>query len=175
MGNRVWQAMLAMTAAAFTFTAVATTEVYVTRDKNGNLIFSDKPGKNSEKHKVKELPTMPALKIPEPEESKPEPKAPAFEYTSLAVVAPNDGTVLPRGSAGNLSISGVLSPGLQPKHTVVLLNRSSVIERGRQTSFSLSNLPRGEHQFQLQVRDENDEVLISSQTIAVQVQRTSAR
>lgn len=153
----------------------AETEVFVTRDKNGNLIFSDRPSQNSEKHKVKELPTMPAFTVPE--KPKEEPKPPveeAFEYTSLAVVAPADGAVLPRGSAGNLTISGVLSPGLQPKHSVVLMSKGMVQQRGRQTSFSLSNLSRGTHSYQLQVRDANDQVLISSQQVTVHIQRASA-
>lgn len=154
----------------------AETEVFVSRDKNGNLIFSDRPSKNSEKHKVKELPTMPAMVVPEKPAQTPEtPIEDAFEYTSLAVVAPTDGAVLPRGSAGNLTISGVLSPGLQPKHTVVLVSKGDVKQRGRQTSFTLSNLPRGEHTYQLQVRDAKNKVLISSQAITVHVQRTSAR
>jgi hypothetical protein len=169
-----WKSALATLLALWLVPASAATEVYVSRDENGNLIFSDRPSKNSEKHEVKELPTMPAMKVPE-KESEPEPKKePAFEYTSLAIVSPSEGTNIPRGMGGNISVNGVLSPGLQAGHSVVLLQGSTVVKRGRQTSFSLSNLSRGEYQFQLQVRDKNDEALISSQPVTVYVQRPTA-
>jgi len=148
-------------------------EVYFSRDENGNVTFSDKPSANSEVHQIKDIPTMPALVIPEKTESKASTQEDLFEYTSLSIISPADDHAVPTGHAGNLKISGVLSPGLRATDTIYLLDQNNVIHKGRSTSFSLTNLSRGEHKFQLVVRDQKGKELISSNPVIVHVQRAS--
>lgn len=149
------------------------TEVYISRDANGNVIFSDKPGKNSEKHTVKELPSIPAY-VPPPSTQQPaNVNEPSFSYTSLSIVTPSNGQDIPTGFAGNVEVSGVLSPGLREADTLYLLDNGEVIRQGRQTAFQLTNISRGEHSLQLVVRDKAGNTIISSNLVTVNVQRTS--
>lgn len=149
------------------------TEVYVSRDANGNMVFSDKPSANSQVHTVPELPSVPALA---PSTSLTPPakvSEPSFSYTSLSILSPVTGFNLPMGYTGNLEVSGVLVPGLRESDTIYLMDGPHILQQGRQTSFNLSNLDRGEHQLQLLVRDKQGKTLIRSNTVTVHVQRAS--
>jgi hypothetical protein len=155
-------------------TAHAGTEVYMSMDAEGNVMFSDIPSDNSQRHEVRELPSLPAFN-PEPPPT-PEPAKrteAAFSYTSLAIVSPRDNEALPTGAAGNIEVSGVLSPALRDSDSLVLLDNGTIIAKGRQTSFNLQNLDRGEHSLQLQVRNADDEPLISSNLVVIAVFRAS--
>src|SRR5690554_368372 len=96
-------------------------EVYFSRDENGNAVFSDQPSANAEVHQVKEIPTMPALVVPAAEETAASKQEEDFQYTSLSIVSPVNDQTIPVGHAGNVVISGVLSPGLRPTDTIYLL------------------------------------------------------
>ncbi|MAX97638.1 MAG: hypothetical protein CMI08_00290 [Oceanospirillaceae bacterium] len=149
----------------------AATEVYTYRDKNGNVVFSDKPSANSKKHEVREIPIVPAFNVPPKEEVKP--PEPVFSYTSLSIVTPRNEDHLQSGYAGNVQVSAVLSPALREQDTIVMLDNGAVIAEGRQSNFALQNLNRGEHQLQMQVRDSKGKVLISSNPVTLYVQRAS--
>lgn len=148
-------------------------EVYFSRDENGNVVFSDKPSANSEVHQVKEIPTVPALVIPDKQQEAAADAKENFEYTSLSIVTPTNDQTIPTGHAGNVEVSGVLSPGLRAGDTIYLLDQQSVIRKGRRTSFSLTNLSRGEHKLQLVVKDKNGKELISSHPVTIHVHRAS--
>lgn len=148
-------------------------EVYMSRDANGNVVFSDQPSANSQKHEVRELPSMPALVVPQAQPAAPVKPVAEVTYTSLAIVSPQHSYQLASGYAGNLDVSGVLSPGLRESDTLVLLDNGAQVASGRQTSFSLSNLSRGEHKLQMAVLDAQGKTLISSNPVTVYVQRSS--
>ena len=156
--------------------ATAQTKVYITRDADGNPVFSDRKSAGSETHVVQDLPSMPAFNVPEPErpseESSDEPVTPV--YTSLSIISPADGTTLPIGVNGDVRISGVLTPALQKKDSIVLLDAGIEIARGSQTSFQLDNLDRGEHRLHMEVRGPDGEVRITSQSIILHVKRASS-
>lgn len=157
---------------AFCSSALAT-PVYMSRDANGNVVFTDQPSANSQRHEVKELPSVPAFVPPA---STPQPATvnePTFSYTSLSIISPTNEQQLPVGMAGNLDVSGVLSPGLREADTLYLLDNGNVIRQGRQTAFQLTNLERGEHTLQLVVRNQDGKTLISSNPVTVHVQRSS--
>ena len=156
--------------------ATAQTKVYIPRDADGNPVFSDRKSAGSETHVVQELPSMPAFNVPQPErpseESDDEPVTPA--YTSLSIISPADGTTLPIGVNGDVRISGVLTPALQKKDMIVLMDGGIEIARGGQTSFQLDNLDRGEHRLHMEVRGPDGDVRISSQSITLHVKRASS-
>ncbi|UXD86570.1 DUF4124 domain-containing protein [Thalassolituus hydrocarboniclasticus] len=149
------------------------TEVYISRDANGNVIFSDKPGKNSEKHAVKELPSIPAYVAPPTAHQPAKVNEPSFNYTSLTIITPTNGQDIPTGFAGNVEVSGVLSPALREADTLYLLDNGEVLRQGRQTAFQLTNLSRGEHALQLVVRDKAGNTITSSNVVTIYVQRAS--
>ena len=148
-------------------------DVYMSRDANGNVIFSDTPSPNATVHEVKALPSVPALAPSATTAPQTPAKATetAFSYTSLSIVSPTNQLTLPTGSTGDLDISGILSPSLRETDTVHLLDNGKAIQQGRQTSFQLTNLDRGEHKFQIVVRDKQGKTLISSNSVTVYVQR----
>ncbi len=154
-------------------TTAFASEVYFSRDKNGNVVFSDRPSANSEIHTVKDIPTVPAFVAQTAQEQPKDNQQPIAEYTTLTIVAPANELTIPTGHTGNITVSGVLSPGLRSTDTIYLLDHQTIIQQGRKTTFKLSNLPRGEHKFQLVVRDNKGKDLISSNTVTVYVQRAS--
>ena len=89
-------------------------------------------------------------------------------------LTPQNEQTIPTGLSGNVEISGVLSPGLRETDTIYLLANGNVLRHGRQTSFQLNNLDRGEYRLQLVVRDQDNRTLISSNPVTVYVQRASA-
>lgn len=149
------------------------TEVYISRDANGNVVFSDRPSANSERHEVKELPSIPALTPSTSLSSPAKANEPNFSYTSLSILSPSNGQIFNVGQVGNVDVSGVLVPNLREADSLYLLDNGAVIQEGRQTSVPLSNLDRGEHSLQFVVRDKQGKTLISSNTVTIQVQRAS--
>ncbi len=149
------------------------TEVYVSRDANGNVVFSDRPSASSERHEVKELPSIPALTPNTSLNSPAKANEPSFSYTSLSILSPSNDQVFNIGQGGNVDISGVLVPNLREADTLYLLDNGNVIQEGRQTSVSLSNMDRGSHGLQFVVRDKQGKTLISSNTVTIHIQRAS--
>ena len=154
-------------------TAAAETKVYITRDKNGNPVYSDRKSPDAEDMVVKSLPTVPAMKISGPDEPEP-PRNTTVEYQRISIVSPASGSTLQAGNAGDTEIAGMLLPGLQEDHSLVLTDNGAEIGRGQKPGFTLTNLDRGEHVFVLQVRDGSDKVLISSDPVTLYVHRPSA-
>lgn len=165
-----------VTTLGLTLPALAETRVYITKDADGNPVFSDRRTQGSEAHIVRELPSMPAF---EAETTTPT-AAPAerdqdqFSYTSLTIVAPAAGATLPTGQAGNLEVSGVLSPGLRDSDSLVLVQNGVEVASGRQTAFQLTNMNRGEHELQMLVKNAQGKTIIRSQTVTIFVQRNSS-
>lgn len=156
-----------------TCATVSATEVYMSRDEQGNIIFSDRPSAGAQRHEVRELPSVPAFTAPVTAQQPSTVNEPTFSYTSLSIITPTNGQTIPTGMAGNVEISGVLSPGLREADTLILLSNGNVLRQGRQTSFQLQNLERGEHTLQMVVRDKDGKTLISSNPVTLYVQRAS--
>src|SRR5690554_3391111 len=97
---------------------------------------------------------MPALVIPEKTESKSSTQEELFEYTSISIIYPADDHAVPTGHASNLKISSVLRKSLRATETIYLLDQNNVIDAASSTSFSLTNLSRGESKFRLVVSDQ---------------------
>ena len=152
---------------------LAETKVYITRDENGNPVFSDRKSADAEDMVVKQLPTVPAMKLPDtPNTGAGNSETP--DYQRMGIVSPASGSTLNPVDAGNTEIAGILIPGLQPGHVIVLTDNGNEIARGEKPGFELTNLDRGEHVFVLQVRDKADKILISSAPVTLYVQRPSA-
>lgn len=173
------QALL-LVAATFLLTvllpAQAETQVYITRDADGNPIFSDRRSQNAEEHVVTELPSMPAFKVKTAQalDSNKASESTGATYTSLNIVSPASGTNIENGYAGDVEVSGVLSPGLGDGDKIVLKDGEQVIATNTQTSFMVKNLSRGEHTLSMHVINSDGDVKISSQPVTIYVQRSSS-
>lgn len=164
--------------AVFTYFCTAT-EVFISKDADGNIIFSDTPTPGSERHPVKPLPTVPAFAPTNEVEdatatAAPEKTSAFISYQQLMIVSPAVDTVIPTGAAGNLTLNVQLVPALQPQHHLVLLDGQKIISQSSDTVFTLTNLSRGQHDFQAQVIDEQGQILIRSPIYSLHVKRASA-
>ena len=133
---------IVLLAIVFIQDAQAGTEVYITRDKNGNPVFSDQPSESAEKIKVQEIMTVPAENIPS--KTREATRKPTVAYKSLSITRPlNDSAV--RENSGKVSISVAAEPGLQKGHKIIISLDGSEISRGSSNSVSLDNVDRGTH------------------------------
>lgn len=147
------------------------TEVYISIDEQGNRVFSDQPSEKSQKHKVKEISTIPAIKIPKAA-AKEETVAKDIQYQSLIISSPNPGTTLTRDKLGSFNISASLSPALQPGDEAVLMMNGKEVSSSDSLNWQLSNIDRGEHSLQVIVRDaKSNERKKTSPSIPIYIKR----
>lgn len=145
--------------------------VYMEKDAEGNVIFTDRP--NSEKAKPVEVspPSVyqaPALPAPPP---KPKPEKPReTRYESLAITSPADDEAV-RANDGRLSVSVSLSPKLAPKHMLELHMDGKKVAETQGSRFELANVDRGSHTLQVHVVDAKGRTLISSKPSTVHLLR----
>ena len=149
---------------------LAGTDVYVTRDADGNPVFSDQPSKTSEKIQVQEVMTIPAEKIPDVPQ--PDKQEKAFAYQELQIVNPlNDSAV--RENSGSVSISVSVKPALKPGHKIVMTLDGQEISRGSSSTASLSNVDRGTHTVAASIIAADGSSLIAAQPIQFTLLRVS--
>lgn len=139
-----------------TFTVCVNAEtVYKTVDKEGNIIFTDKPSADSEEIKLQELQT---IKNPNPakykEQGRAKDKSKALSYTSFTVISPENGSGL-RSNNGSVNISLKLEPALQGGHKIIIALDGEEISNGSSSSASVQNLDRGMHSISASIIDGN--------------------
>ena len=148
--------------------ALLASDIYKSVDKEGNVIFSDQPQKDSEIVEVE------PVNIQKYEKRRPLPTSPRqtqkFTYKSLNITSPENGTTL--RNTGDTVISGTLKPSLRSDHKVEFLDNGSPIKpAGKSLSFSVTNLSRGTHALQIRVIDAKGKALISSTPKTIHVHR----
>ncbi len=148
------------------------TDVYITIDENGNRIFSDTPSKASRTHKIKEISTIPAIKVPKTTATPINVKANDSSYTKLSITSPSAEIHISRDKLGTFLVSAQVSPALDPLDEAVLMFDGQEISSGQQLSWQINSADRGAHRLQVIARDkESKQVKISSETISVYVKR----
>lgn len=149
------------------------TRVYMTRDANGNPVFSDTPTAGAKTHDIRPVTTVPSVAIPDPIQAERSAPPAKLEYQRLTIISPADQSNIPAGLADQLSLSLQLTPELQKGHTIVVLDNGRELSRGAKLDFSLTNLVRGEHRLTAEVRTADGETLIRSLPRSIYIQRTS--
>ncbi len=135
--------------------------VYKTVDKEGRIIFTDRPSEDSETIKLDELQT---IKNPNPIQYTPRPKPPADKgppYKTFMVAEPADGAGIRRND-GSVRISVILEPGLRSGHKIIITLDGKEVSSGTASSVSLQNIDRGTHNISARVIDGNAEEIIST-------------
>ena len=167
--------LLASLAATVAATALAQGQVYKSRDAQGNVIFSDTSSERASPVTVPPTNTIPVVAAPE------RPVAPpatadttAAAGYALAIVTPVEGQTV-FSAVGALDVSLSVSPALQPGHSLRLLRDGAPAGLPQQGSLTLEGLGPGPHTLQAQVADSNGEIVQSSDTVTVQMQRSQGR
>ena len=167
--------VIACLAATVAATALAQGQVYKSRDAQGNVIFSDTSSERASPVTVPPTNTIPVVAAPE------RPVAPpatadttAAAGYALAIVTPVEGQTV-FSAVGALDVSLSVSPALQPGHSLRLLLDGAPADLPQQGSLTLEGLGPGPHTLQAQVADSNGEIVQSSGTVTVQMQRSQGR
>lgn len=164
----LWLSLFALSLSNIT----SATEIYITIDAEGNRIFSDQPSKEARKHKLKEISTIPAIKIPKKTTATQRTESEASIYQQLVIVSPPPESHLNRGAQGNFVVTAQLSSSLNINDEAVLLYDGQELSSGHQLSWQVSNADRGTHTLQVIVRQtDTQEVKISSSTQNIYVKR----
>jgi len=164
--------------------AIAAEKVYKTRDKDGNVVFSDVPpatAAEAEKAAVE----VRATNSYEPEggrkngtgnrtpwivDEEGEGEQEFIPYATLQVLAPLNDAPL-RDNAGNVSVQVGVEPALRGAHRLRLLMDGSEVATVSGTAFFIENVDRGTHSLVLEVVDEEGEVLQTSAASTFHMQR----
>jgi hypothetical protein len=152
--------------------SVNATDIFITIDENGNRIFSDIPSKESRTHKIKEISTVPALKIQRTTATAIDQKDIDTQYKQLTIIGPATKSTITRDKLGNFVVSAQLSPALSDNDEAVLLFDGEEISAGQQLNWQINSADRGAHRLQVVIRNQNSkQQKISSSEVTVYVKR----
>jgi type VI protein secretion system component Hcp len=148
------------------------TDVFITIDEDGNRIFSDIPSKESRTHKIKEISTVPAVKVQRTTATAIDNKDVDTQYQQLTIMSPTNESTMTRDKLGNFVVSAQLSPALSDNDEVVLLFDGQEISAGSQLNWQINSADRGAHSLQVVIRKQsNQQEKISSSKVTVYVKR----
>ena len=148
-------------------------QVYRSVGKDGSVVFSDEPSEGAVKVEVKKLETVKSLETPPPPtSSRSGPQAQQNLYTGLNITSPADDQAI-RDNAGNLNVSVSVTPGLNPRHKLVLYLDGTEYSTGTANTFRLDNIDRGTHQLRVAVVDADGRQLIDSKSVTFHLLRHS--
>ncbi|MDO6681856.1 MULTISPECIES: hypothetical protein [unclassified Oceanobacter] len=155
--------------------AFAATQVHVSRDAEGNLVFSDRVSEGSEPHEVEELPTVPAFVAPSATStSQTQTTAQAGQfYTHLKILSPGNQDNIPTGLAASLNIVIDALPALRASDTFVVLVDGKPVTSGRDNSLPINQLVRGQHTLEAVINNASGQEILRSQAVTVYIQRHS--
>lgn len=157
-----------------TLGAQAGAQVYKSVDENGNTVYSDKPPANGSKIEEIQLGTTNSTPPPPPIAR---PKAPVEAKkieVEVEIVSPASDTTIAIGYMGNFTVGAQVSPPLTNGASAqLLMNGSPMGEPQSHTSWSLSNVFRGEYVLTVVVTDVQGEKLAVSPPVTVYVLRAS--
>ncbi|MDP4535052.1 DUF4124 domain-containing protein [Alkalimonas collagenimarina] len=143
-------------------------KVYVYRDKNGVLVFSDSPKAGSEELKLSTRSNI----MQAGESFQPRQQATTEPFTIEIVQPEHEGTV--RENTGTVYVSGRIAPSFPRGFQVqLLLNGDKTGQPQTNTTFALRNLDRGEYQLQMQLIDQSGKLIAASDTITFYLHRAS--
>lgn len=155
----------------FAVDAVAA-KVYVYRNEQGVLVFSDTPHPDAEeispKSKIESIPSSIPASLPTNQD-----KQLQVETYQVRLVQPIDQATI-RDNNGSVYVAVQVSPTYQPEHQVrVLLNGSEVISPQNRSVFMLKDVYRGEHQLKVELLDANGKIIASSNPRTFYMHRAS--
>lgn len=144
---------------------VCVAEVYKTKDKNGNVIYTDNPkSDDAEKIELRELNTVPsAPPTYTPEASNNTPAAVSYH---IDIISPRDNLIIPVGQR-DLAIAVNLDQPLQAGHLLVYFMNGELVEETMMTNILVKDVARMSHKITVEVMDENGQSLGVSAPVTV--------
>jgi len=162
---------LLLSALLLTFSASA--ELYKGLDAEGNVVYSDKPFKNSEQFTPPSLTIMDAPKVQPKKEVEKKPEEKAFKYTRFSITAPKNNEVI--WNNPQLMVSLKVSPALNVKegHTTwLMMDGKPLVKKSRSLLLQIGRADRGEHKLQAQIRNKKGKIIKRTKTITVHIKNS---
>ncbi len=149
-------------------------EIYKSRDKDGNIVFSDKPDSKSEQVVLPPINTVPAnpgshtTHHPRPRSQQ---EAPAYD---LHIISPRDGVII-SPEQRDLAIAVGLNQPLQEGQWLLYYMDGELLEESQSTSILVREVPRGARSFTVELVTAQGVPLARSQSVTANVMRPIAR
>lgn len=150
--------LLILVVVAMPIQAQQAKKVFVTRDENGVLVFSDSPQVGAEEVNFTSRPNVMAAT----DATMPAPKKPAIEPFKVEIAQPEDqGTV--RDNTGSVYVTGKIYPMFERGLRVSLLvDGTALAEPQNNAVFILRDIVRGEHKLQMELFDQSGKLIATS-------------
>ena len=141
--------------------ALLQAQVYRHVDAAGNVTFSDQPREGAERIELDEMPTYQPRRTPErPRSAAPVETEP--RYDAIRVLSPGDEEVV-RDNQGRVTVRVGSEPGLADGHRYRLLLDGEAVASGRDSSFQLEDIHRGEYSLRVEIIRGDDQVIARSE------------
>ena len=158
---------------------IAAAKVFKHVDKDGNITYTDVPTSTTDKT-VQQTPMTTYKPVPAPttdtgtdKDNKQEPKA-VTNYDALNITSPADKAVI-RANSGTITVEIQSLPGLNTDagHQFVILIDGQAQQTSQANSITVNNLDRGTHSLSAQILDKDNNVLVSSTPVQINILRAS--
>jgi hypothetical protein len=166
--------LLLLVVASTTLLAADKKKIYVWRNAEGVLVFSDSPKPNVKSDTVDVSKTPNIIQSVDASilSGEPTKKDPADDL-SIAIVKPLDQATI-RDNTGSLYINGVIKPSFKRGMNVVLkFDDKKVAGPQKSAVFIMRDIDRGEHRVQLEVWNDSGKVIAVSKPITIYLHRAS--
>ena len=151
----------------------STAKIYVWRNEQGVLVFSDtpRPGAEEIKSKPGNVVNSPGIETKELDIT---PKVSQDVY-EVVINSPLENATI-RDNTGSLYISGGVKPKFQKDYTVQLyLDGKPYKDPQGYSMFSLHNIDRGEHKIKMELIDDKGKVIASSKSVTFYMHRAAVK
>jgi len=170
-------ALPALALAALLASSLCSAEIYKYVDKDGNVVFTDKPGKDRKQMHLAPLPTISLPKGEDTEQSShPKPassqKAPGPGYSKLVFTSPADNSAFWSGS-GSFVISVEANPSLRKGDKFKVALDGRVLGSNTSGAFPVQHVSRGTHTASMSVVNADGQTVQSGPSITFTVHRPS--
>lgn len=143
-------------------------QVYKSVDKNGRIVYSDKPSKGAKLHKLRKTPTIPAAEVKARFSDAPKEQE-KLAKPEVKILYPKNQSHILVEQSGKIRIQVSMNQPLLEDFKIALYRNGEKLAQGVDTVFWLTNQDRGEHKYTVKLLDpEGKEVSSDSITLFVQ-------
>ena len=151
----------------------STAKIYVWRNENGVLVFSDSPRPGAEEVRIKPGNIIQASTSLDTSVLDINPQKTTEQYEISISTPKNNATI--RDNTGSIYIAGGIKPRFKSGLEVQLILDGKPHQKPQTHSmFSLRNIDRGEHKIKMLLLDEKGKVIASSESVTFYMHRASA-
>jgi Domain of unknown function (DUF4124)/Bacterial Ig domain len=157
-----------------TLSGPALSQIYRTKDADGNVVFTDTPPPGGSAKQVQLQHTNTAEPVAVPPPATPEDEAVVEEVAptqAVRITSPANDETIPMGG-GNFSVVARVEPPLEKGQSLQLSLDGNPTGKLQQSGFwDLTSVDRGTHQLTVAVVDSNGQIITSSLPVTVHVMR----